>query len=185
MRTYIFSNCKKTDFQEYGKNLLAKVSKDSRLILLNQGLVYYKVPEFKQYPNQNFILRCGSTHGLIMYFGETNLIGTDRNKLVSDVILYRPALKTAELTIGRKDNTVEKRTVDIPWMEDYYRATNGKYATTGYSAYYLVQTLYGVKPEDIVLVNFYGNSDMSTTKDITHNWNYEDTWLKDKNRIYC
>ena len=185
MKTYIFSNCKKTDFKTYGHNLLAKVPKDARLIILNQGNVYYNVPEFKQYPNQNFIMRGGGTHGLECYFGSYALIGTDRNNLVSDVIWFRPSIKTARLLIGHKDNHVDDLTIDTPWMEEYYKQTNGHHATTGYSAYFLVQDIYHVKPEDIYLVNFYGNNDTSTNKDPEHNWNYEDQWLKDKQRIYC
>lgn len=185
MKTYIFSNCKKNDFKTYGRNLLAKVPKDARLIILNQGNVYYHVPEFDQYPNQNFIMRCGSTHGLECYFGSYALIGSRRNKMVSDVIWFRPATSTARILIGHKNNQVDQLTLEIPWMEEYHKKTNGNFATTGYSAYYLVQDIYKVNPDDIYLVNFYGNSDSSTTKDPEHNWNYEDQWLKDKQRIYC
>lgn len=185
MKTYIFSNCRKNDFAMYGRMLLAKVPLDSRLILLNRGEVYYKVKEFTKYPNQNFIMRGCGTHGLEDYFGLTDLIAGGRKDIVNDVILFRPLLDKAYLSIGHKDEHVERKTIETPWMVDYHKATNGKYATTGYSAYYLVQTIYDVKPEDIVLVNFYGNNDRSTYKDSVHNWSYEDTWLKDKNRIYC
>ena len=41
-----------------------------------------------------------------------------------------------------------------------------------------------IKPEDIVLVNFYGNKDNSTCKYNGHNWDFEDEWLQDKQRLF-
>lgn len=186
MKTYIFSNCRKNDFATYGKILLARVPLDSRLVLLNRGEVYYKVKEFDKYPNQVFIMRGCGTHGLETYFGMTELISNNRKKIVNDVILFQPMNDSTILLIGHKNGKVENKSCKtFPWMDEYRKVTNGNFATTGYSAYYLVQDIYGVKPEDIVLVNFYGNNDRSTYKDAIHNWSYEDAWLKDKNRIYC
>ena len=74
--------------------------------------------------------------------------------------------------------------IDTPWMEEYFKKTGGKISTTGYAAYYLVQQLLDIKPEDITLVNFYGNKDSSTNKYAGHNWDFEDEWLQDKQRIF-
>lgn len=182
MKTYIFSNCAKNDVETYGKNLLAKVPLDSKLILLNKGNVYYKVKEFKEYKDQNFIMRSCGTHGLYSFFGMQDILGAAHR--INDIIFFQPHTKDARILIGHKDESVDEKVIDIPWMEEYTKATNGNFATTGYSAYYLVQQIYGVKPEDIVLVNFYGNADNSTYKDGTHNWSYEDKWIQDKTRIF-
>ena len=185
MKTYIFSNCKKNDFTTYGQNLLNKVPVDSRIVILNKGEVYYHIKEFKNYPNQIMILRSCGTHGLCSYFGLQNLVGSPQEKLITDVVCFRPVDDIAFLEIGHHDGSTSCLKQDIPWMVEYRKATDGKDATTGYSAYYLVQDLYGVKPEDIVLVNFYGNNDSSTGKWSGHAWSYEDKWLQDKHRIYC
>ena len=184
MKTYIFSNCRKTDLKTYEKNLLANVPRDARIIILNKGEVYYQIPGFKNYPNQNLILRSCGTHGLCGFFGFHNVIGREQNQWINDIICFRPVYDIGYMEIGHKDNSVSKFELRMPWMVEYHNAT-GKEATTGYAAYYLVQDIYNTNPDDIFLVNFYGNNDTSTCKWDGHAWNYEDQWLKDKQRIYC
>ena len=183
MNTYIFSNCAKSTTSEYTKNLLENVPLDSKLILLNRGNIYWKISAFYKYPNQSFILRKGYTHGLAGYFGLVDLVGSQRP--VQDIILIDggPAEKM-KIKIGRNDNTVEDKTINTPWFNEYVEKTGGSLPTTGFCAYYLVQDLYNVNPDEIILVNFYGNEDSSTGKVKIHNWDYEDEWLKDKNRIF-
>lgn len=185
MKAFIFSNCKKNDLATHGKNLLAKVPKDALLVILNKGNVYYKVKEFTQYKNQIIILRSCGSHGLQGFFGLQDLVGSGRNQYIKEVICFAPQTETADVIIGKKDETVEKKQIKIPWMKKYEEATNGKAATTGYAAYYLIQDLYGIKPDDITLVNFYGNADSSTGKWNGHDWSYEDTWIHGRKRIFC
>ena len=185
MKAFIFSNCRKNDIATYGKNLIAKVPKDALLVILNKGNVYYHVKEFAAYPNQVMILRSCGTHGLQGFFGLQDLVGSGRNQVIKEVVCFAPQTDTANLIIGKKDETVERKTIQIPWMKAYEKATGGKAATTGYAAYFLVQELYKIKKEDITLVNFYGNADSSTGKWNGHDWSYEDRWLRDKKRIYC
>ena len=185
MKTYIFSNCKKNDLKTYEKNLLEKIPLDSRLVILNKGEVYYQIKAFNKYKNQIMILRTCGSHGLRGYFGLQNIVGTDRVKIVSDIICFDPRGSLSALQIGHRDGTVDEKLIKTPWNNEYEAATKGKAVTTGYAAYYLVQDLYDVKPEDIYLVNFYGNNDASTDKWNGHAWDFEDKWLQDKQRIYC
>ena len=185
MKTYIFSNCKKTDNKTFAKNLLARVPKDAQLIILNRGNVYFQIPEFKQYPNQIFICRQYSVFGIDGYFGTDNLCSYSGIRPFHTVVLFNPIFGTdkAKLIIGRRDKSPEHKEIEVPWMKTYQDAT-GKSATSGYSAYYLVQQLFNVKPEDIILVNFYGNEDNSTNKYKGHDWSFEDRWNKDKMKLF-
>lgn len=184
MKTYIFANCKKNEFNTYSKNLQDKVPKDARLVILNRGAVYYKVPMFKEYKNQVLMMRKCMVNGISGFFGLETLADDGVHvPLFQEIIGVDPG-DTTILTIGHKDKTSEIKKIATPWVTEYNKIT-GKEVTTGYAAYYLVQDLYGEKPEDIYLVNFYGNNDKSTGKWYGHAWDYEDKWLKDKQRIYC
>lgn len=187
MKTYIFSNCKKSDNRIYAANLLKNVPKDAFLVNLNRGNVYYQIPEFKNYPNQTFICRQYFTYGVDGYFGLDSICSYAAVRHYDKIYLFNPDAmsgKTAKLIIGYRDGHTENKVIDTPWMEEYFNKTGGKISTTGYAAYYLVQQLLGIKPEDITLVNFYGNSDNSTNKYIGHNWDFEDKWLQDKQRLF-
>lgn len=186
MNTYIFSNCAKSTPAEYGKHLVDTIPLDARLILLNRGNMYYRVREFKKYTNQNFILRDCHVRGTTSFFGLQDLVLSGWTKYINDIVLFEPNKDeaSAEITMLKKDETIMRKRVNTPWMLDYASKTGGKQATTGFSAYHIVQNIYGVAPKDIVLVNFYGNEDNSTCKHASHDWSFEDTWLKDKNRIF-
>lgn len=188
MKTYIFSNCKKTDTETYAKNLLRQVPTDAPIVLLNRGNVYYQVKEFLQYKNQVLIMRQCHSHGIYGFFGLEDLVSNfEYRKVLKEIIglsFEKKAEATLTMGIGFKEEKLVTRKIPALWAVTYRNATK-KEATTGYAAYHLVQTLYRVKPEDIVLVNFYGSADNSTPKWCGHNWDFEDKWLKDKNRIYC
>lgn len=191
MKTYIFSNCKKSDEETYAKNLFKAIDPSDRLVVLNRGNVFFGVltdnkEEFKKYTNMHTIHRAYDAYGVIGYFG---LYDSWRlRRFFQSITTYHPYWNPdhdlAHVVTGTKgSDDPNDRELTLPWMRDYFKAT-GKTPTTGYSAYYLSQQLYGCEEKDIILVNFYGNEDNSTSKVDDHAWAYENDWLKGKNRIF-
>lgn len=191
MKTYIFSNCKKSDIDVYAEKLFKTVKVTDRLIILNKGNVFYQLlPKYesklKKYQNIHTLHRNIEIYGVTEYFG---LLDTFKHrKLFSSIITFCPEEKlkfnTAKIQIGcRKTNASITKHLMIPWLYEYHEAT-GKIPTTGYAAYYLAKQLFDCKPEDIILVNYYGDNDNSTNKFEGHDWSFENEWLKKKNRIF-
>ena len=135
-----------------------------------------------------FILHEFPVFGLSGYWGLQEIFSHDPEFPMQEVILFKPlpGWEYAELKIGRK-RSLAKTTVTLktPWIKQYEKIFPGRGPTSGMCAYFFVQSLYGAKPEDIVLVNFYGNDDNSTPKFTSHNWDFEDQWAKQQNRIFC
>lgn len=190
MKTYIFSNCKKTSINAYANSIFKVIKVTDRIIVLNKGTVFYQLlPKYKakleKYKDIHTFHRNFGIYGIDGYFGLSN--ASEHRELINSIITFNrddEDFNTAEVQIGyRETKCSETKQVSIPWLFEYHKVTK-KLPTTGYVAYYLVQQLFNCKPEDIVLVNFYGNNDNSTAKAVDHDWKYENQWLKKKNRIF-
>ena len=190
MKTFIFSNCKKSDNETFVKNVQSQIPlEDTRLVFLNRGLTFWPNKELWSHPNIVFILHEFPVLGLSGYWGLQDIFEHEPEFPMQEVVLFRPlpGWEYAELNIGRKNitNPFSSVKVKTPWVKQYEKDNPGKGPTTGMSAFFFVQLLYGAKPEDIVLVNFYGNDDNSTPKFNSHNWDFEDKWVKQQQRIFC
>ena len=188
MKTYIFSNCKKTDNATFVKSIKEQISEDDRLVFLNRGLTFWPNKEIWDYPNIVFILHEFPVLGLSGYWGLQEIFSHDPVFPMQEVILFKPlpGWEYSELQIGRRNTTNPLTTLKVhtPWIKGYRDAYPGKGPTTGMCAYYFVQMLYGATPKDIILVNFYGNDDNSTPKFPSHNWDLEDAWAKQQQCIF-
>lgn len=191
MKTYIFSNCKKSDDETYTEKLLKIVKPTDQLIILNKGTVFFGIVRknrdiFKNFKNINTLHREIRINGALGFFGIQDMVSFE--KLIQSTTTCDVWLDEhhhyAHICKGTKGiPQVSNRIIELPELQQYFDKT-GKIPTTGFVSYYLVPKLYHCKKQDITLVNFYGNEDNSTNKAVVHAWNYENEWLKDKKRIF-
>lgn len=102
------------------------------------------------------------------------LLNLSRFENLTSVEELNPKLKTQNSLL--KD-------INFGYLKNYPGYESGEYPspTTGYLAYHLLKQLYPHEP--ITLVNFYGKSNNSTPKYKDHNWEYEDKFFKENDKI--
>jgi len=184
MRCYIFSNCLKSTKEEYLENVKKLGIKPSdHLIFLNKGNLLYPFEDyFKQFKHIHILMRNCGRFGLNSYFGFDSAY--EHSTLFETMNTIATSRLGILLVIGKPKGTCKSYNIANTKIVKYINSTHCT-PTTGYLAYYAATTMTPAKDSDIVLVNFYGNDDNSTTKWKGHDWSFEDEWLQDKTRVFC
>ena len=187
MTVYVFSKCKKSTDDNYIKNVERLGIKGSdELVFLNKCRILYPFPYFKKYKNISIFLRAFRIFGFSFFFGtEDAMLHREWYKQVYTIdqigcevssgrIVYLPTIYRS----SRDESTTERVTgLKYGYIMEYKQKTGTECPTTGFIVWHAVQDIFKVKPKDVVLVNFYGSKDNSTSKVNEHEWKYEEEYL--------
>ena len=188
MTVYIFSNCKKSTNEKYIENVeKLGIKNTDQLVFMNKCYTLYPFPYFSKYKNINVFLRAFRVHGFTFFFGTEDAM-IHRQKFIKT--LYTVDQIGCEVSSGRilrlptiyrsdRGETTTERVTGLKYgyMMEYKQKTGTECPTTGFIVWHAVQDIFKVKPNDVVLVNFYGSKDNSTGKCPEHEWSYEEEYL--------
>lgn len=187
---YLFSNC-----DHLGGNLKYKSILDKKIIprkgdmifLLNtcqplkMAFKYFDYQKWQKDISINVIMRSFWYRNITSYWGLEQIV--KKPEIYNDLYTIQsdpePNLQRFKLS-----GDIENLNNQINWSFSKNYPYENKYfsPTTGYFAVNILEQLF--KDYQLILVDFYGDLDNSSTKFSGHNWKFENEWLKTKNRIF-
>ena len=183
---YIFSNAHSYDHKDVFSLKLEdnfKVDKENdKIVFLNTCIpLDCNIKFFRDFKIKYCLCRGFNIGSIISYWG-MEFVAHSRKEFTKMFFIDH---KDGKLNLTSVTNPNEEtKELKIKNTDFFTKYPIDQVPTTGYIAYHLFQELFDCKPEDIMLVNFYGSKNDTTPKDKCHKWDFEEEFFKDKQKIF-